>query len=152
MCSERVVSEEGSEDYSLLHPKFLRNLDGRLVEALCIDGWASEEEIDVECLREGLSFGNVKTLILSLSAVAPCLSALDEDPGTSSHSRWFLPICTLIIHPGPKRCRLCEKVLRSFLGIAQKRKAAGFPFRSFSPSLRSDQEWDGDVVLGESSG
>lgn len=134
-------------------PKFLRNLDDRLVEALCIDGCASEGEIAVECLREDLSFGNVKTLILSLSAVAPCLSALDEDPGTSSHgSRWFLPICTLLIHLGPKRCRLCEKVLRSFLGIAQKRKAAGFPFRSFSPSLRSDPEWDGDVSLGESSG
>lgn len=151
LCSERMAFEEeghGGEDraYNVAHLEFLGYLDGRSVEILCIDGYASQDVrgTPAEFLKEVLSFGNVRTLILSHSAVVPCLSALDEHPGTC---RWFLPINTLTIHPDPDRHGSYIKILLSLLNIAQKRRVVGFPFKSVSLFLHGDLEWRWGPVM-----
>jgi len=106
-------------------------------------------------LGEALGFGNVRTLILSRSAVGPCLSAPNEDPGTSGNNRWLLPINTLIIYPGPPpslHFGSYQTILLSLLKVAQKRKVVGFPFKSVSLFLCGDLEWEWDGLLKELGG
>ena len=133
-----VVKEEAETRIcNMAHLNLMSSLNGRLVETLCIDGCASQDEVVVEFLKEVLSFGSVRTLILSHGAAWPCLSALDEDPSAGNHGQWFLPIHTLIIHLGPDQNPfLFDNLL---LSIAQKRKAAGFPLRTVS--LFRDLGW-----------
>ena len=159
LCSERMGSEgkdyrsfvQGRKDYAynMAHLNSLRKLDGRSVETLCIDGCASQDimGVAVEFLEEALGFGNVRTLIQSSSAAGPCLSALNEDPGASGHSRWFSPIYTLIIYPS--RYHFATKVLRPLLSVARKRKAAGFPFRSVLLFIRDPPGWHQNTTLKE---
>jgi len=159
VCSEIMVSEEEGYQKSLeggknhshfsAHLNLLRNLDGQSVEILCIDGYWSRlvgRGMPVEFLKEALSFGNVKTLILSRSAVEPCLLALEEDPGASDNSQWFLSINNLIICPGPEHDSH-HKVFLSLFSLVQKRKAVGFPFKSVSLFFHSGLEWQWNQVL-----
>ena len=148
VCSERMVPERMKRQPhgprgtphppNVAHLDFIRNLDGRSVEILCIDGYALRDVggVAIEFLKETLGFGNVRTLILSQSAVEPCLSALNEGPGANDHILWFLPIHTLIIHSGEEGPRLCEMILQPLLSVAQKRKVVGFPFKSVSLFFR----------------
>jgi len=161
VCSHRTIfleEQEGCQQilewnehhaHNAMHLNILRNLDGRAVEVLCIDGHASRDVggVPVEFLKEALGFGNVRTLILSRSAVGPCLSALNEDPGASGNSRWFVPIDTLIIYQAPHRQGLDHTFLPLLLNVARKRKVAGFPFKSVSLVLRNDLGWHWDGVL-----
>ena len=154
VCSERVVdpgvggdrlSSPGSSNHTLdvAHPISLGDIDGRSVETLCVDGCASRAGTGaVDFFVEALGFGNVRTLILSRSSVWPCLSAVDEDSGASDLSEWFSLIHTLIIHPDTEYYP-GDSVLQLLLGVAQKRKAAGFPLGSVSLFLRdgTEQRW-----------
>jgi len=176
VCFERMVSKEGyllfgqendKHAHNVAHLNLVRNLDGRSVEILCIDGCASRDVrgAAVEFLKGALGFGNVRTLILSRSAVRPCLSALDEGPGASDHGQWLLSLYTLIIHASTSRYDLYNEVLQPLLSVAWKRKVVRSPFRSVSLFLRdgpySDWRWDGaldrlrrcvgklEVVMGE---
>ena len=168
VCSDRTFfgEEEGYQPiwgggynhaYNAVHLNFLRNLDGRSVEILCIDGyaWQDVRGVPVEFLKEALGFENVRTLILSRNAVGPCLPALDEDPGASGSSPRFLSINTLIIYPGPPPSRYFgsyRTTALSLLYVAQKRKTAGFPFKSVSLFLCGDLEWDWDGLLKKLGG
>ena len=100
VCSERAAIEEegvyqpfmeGGENYphNAVHLNFFSNLDGRSVETLCIDGYASQDAmgVPIEFLKKVIGSGSVRTLILSRSAVEPCLSALLYDPGAGGNSR-----------------------------------------------------------------
>ena len=107
-------------------------------------------------LKEALGLGNVKTLILSRSAVLPCLSALNKDPGASDHTRWFSSMHTLIIHPDSDQDLrylhdyLYDLVFPRFLSIAQGKKVAGSPFGSVSLFIRgANPRWRLDPVLEE---
>jgi len=155
VCSVRAIFEEEDEEGyqqaldNAVHLNFLRNLNGRSVEILCIDGYASQDigAVPVEFLKEALGFGNVKTLILSRSVVGPCLSALNEDPGASDSNRWFLPINTLIIYTGQDPHDSRHKILPPLLNVARRRQVAGFPFKRVSLFLSSTSEWHWDSVL-----
>jgi len=125
-----------------------------------MDGHAPQDVwgTPVEFLEGALGFGNVRTLILSRRAVRQCLFALDRSSGPGGNSRWFFPINTLIIYPGPdpdaRPHGLYHTVLLLLLSIAQKRKTAGFPFKSvlLFLKLRGGLEWDCDHVLGDLKG
>ena len=157
VCSERVGSEtkvygvytSGDKRHPhAVHLDLLRNLDGRSVEVLCIDGDPLQDKVAVEFLEEGLGFGNVKTLILSHSAAEPCLLALDKDLSAGGHSRWSSPIYTLIIHPGSYPLpHLYHHFLQRLLRVAWNRKVVGFPFKSVSLFLPDDLECE--AVLEE---
>ena len=149
VCSERVDSKKGHRppvrdrrDHPLnaAHLNLFGNLDGRSVEILCIDGCASWDKVVVKFLKEALGFGNVRTLILSNSAVEPFLSALNRKPDASDHGRWFSPIHTLIVRTDSNRFKVNPRVLQPLLNIAEMRKEAGFPFKSVSLFLRDGLE------------
>ena len=141
VCSERVDFEkkgyrlpvQSNKDYphNVAHLNFFRILDGRSVEILCIDGCPRRNVVAVDFLEGALGFGNVKTLILSRRAVVPCLSILNQ-------KRWFSPVYTLVVCPDPDQWDLQSQVLQPLLCVAQKRKVAGFPFKSVSLYLRDD--------------
>ena len=143
----RWQTEEDVEErpHNAVHLDFLKNLDGRSVEILCIDGCASQDEVAVAFFMEALGFGNVGTLVLSRSAVVPCLSALEREANASGHGQWSIPVHTLVIRPNLHRFFLYGKVFGPLLGIARKSKVAGFPFRSVSLFLSADQGWDRDL-------
>ena len=149
VCSERVVDPGVGENrngiprsrshaLNAAHLISLENIDGRSVEILCIDGCVSQAGMGaVDFFVEALGFGNVRTLILSRSSVWPCLSAVDEESGASALSEWFSLIHTLIIRPDAEYY-LGGRVLWLLLGVAQKRKKAGFPLGSVSLFLCDD--------------
>ena len=144
---EEEIAQGGSVlPHNAVHLNFLKNLDCQSVEVLCVDGCAWQDRVAVEFLKEVLGLGNVRTLILSRSAMVPCLSALNEDPGTNGHNLWFLPIHTLIICPDSTHFYFHD-VLQPLLSIAQKRKLAGFPFRSVFLFLWSYPRSGWDQVL-----
>ena len=142
-----LLREAKEYPHNAAHLNFLRSLDGRSVEILCIDGCAVQD-VAVEFLKEALGLGNVRTLILSRSAVWPCLSALGEDLGTAGQSRWFLPLHTLIVGPDPDIPHPCHQHLESLLSVAQKKKVAGFPFRSVSLFLGAPEQMRDQIVDG----
>ena len=159
LCSERTDFEKkggkkSSKDYphNVARLNSLRNLIGRSVEMLCIDGCPQKDVVAVEFLKEALDFGSVRALILTGGTVGPNLSALNEDPGAEGHSRWFSPIGTLIIHPdSDASIHLRNQLLQRLLNIAQKKKVAGFPLRSVSLFLCDGLgwRWDSDSELVE---
>ena len=167
VCYDRGIFEDEEEEgyqpimeggynhaHNAVHLNFLRNLDGQSVEVLCIDGYASQDvtRAPVEFLEEALGFGNIRTLILSRSAVGPCLAALNEDLGASDNSPWFLPINTLIVYPGPPSSRYLDSdrtTAFSLLTVAEKRKAVGLPFKYVSLFFCGNREWYWEGVLTE---
>ena len=69
----------------------------------------------------------------------------------SGYGRWLSSLHTLIIRqesdPSPHSH---DELLRLLLDIAQKKKAAGFPFRSVSLFLSVDgPEWEFEEAVGE---
>jgi len=144
------VQEDGFHAPNTVHLNSLENLDGQSVELLWIDGSASGgvRGTAAEFLREVLGFGGVRKLILSGSAVGPCLLALNEDPGKNDHKQWFSPTHTLIVHSDSEEQHLYN-VLTRLLSIAKKRQVVGFPFKSVLLFLRADQVWVWDQFLRE---
>ena len=145
LCYEETLLEDEAENHTcnMAHLDFLRSLDSRSVETLCVDGNASEDRVAAEFLEEALGFTGVKTLVLSRRATRLCLPALDEVSSAGGHGQRFLPIDTLIVYLDPEPGSFCDLILPLLLGIAQKRKAAGFPFKSVSLFLRGDDlGWD----------
>ena len=141
MCSERMVDfedEEGrpcivwteNDALGVAHLNFLRKIDGRSVETLCIDGCRSPatREVAPKFLMGVLGFGNVRTLILSSDAVWSCLAALNKDPGASGHGQWFFLIHALVIRPDPGY-HIGDGLLSPLLRFARKRKSGRLPVR-----------------------
>ena len=139
---EPFVQEVQDDACNVAHLKFLRSLDSPSVETLCIDRCVPQDGVSVQFLKEALGFGGVKTLILSYEAARLCLSTLDEVPSAGGQGRRFLPIHTLIIYLEPDPDLFSDPLLLLLLRIAQRRKAAGYPFRSVSLFLYGDQGWD----------
>ena len=143
----RVAGE--SQPHNVAHLKFLRSLDGWLVEVLCIDGYARPNSV-TEFLGGALDFGNVGTLILSGGAEEQYLLALDKDLSTGGHNRWSSPVHTLIIRPYSDSDRhLHDQLLHQLLSIAQRREMAGSPFKSVSLFLSDFPGEESEVALEE---
>lgn len=118
-----------------LYPSFIRGLDARFIEVLCVEElalWFYEKRARVEEALDHLE--NIKTLILSDSAVDPYLHALLPVRARSTDEWRCLKLETLVIyvryddHTG-------EKLLPVLCWVARGRKAAGFPLRSVSVFL-----------------
>ena len=149
ICLERCFEEEerqplaqgyGKHAHRVAHPNFFGNLDGQSVEVLCIDGRVRPDTVTDGFFAEASGFGNVRTLILSGSAVGPCLLYLDPESDPIGHCLWFPSICTLIIHTDQHSSYF--GVLRPLLDAAQKRKVVGFPFKSVSLFLQEGLEYE----------
>ena len=132
------VQADKKYTHNVERPNFFRNLDGRSVEILCIDGCSSQGGAAVEFFVEALGLGNVGTLILSHSAVVPCLLALSQEQDASGCGRRSPPIHTLIIRADSDQYGLHRWIWQPLLGVVQKRKVAGFPFKSVSLFLQDD--------------
>ena len=153
VCSERMDPKkkgnwprmQGDKDHPHVaaHLNFLKNLDGRSVEILCIDGCAWLDAVTIDFLKEALNFGGVGTLILSRGAVESCLWALSRESNASGYGRRFLPVHTLIIRSEIENFWLDVQVLEPLLATARKSEVAGFPLRSVSLFLSVDRRRDG---------
>jgi hypothetical protein len=155
VCSERAVfsrkslwySKQATEDgihnsLNLAHLRCLQGLDARSAEILCLQGcklWDGEGQA-VDTVKYALGYlRGISTLILSGTAVKPCLLALDMDPAASGYLQRSPPVQTLIIHSDFKNTGW-DGILRTLLTVAQRRKVAGSPFRIVSLFLLKGPE------------
>ena len=139
--SKRAAEDGIHNNLNLAHLRCLQGLDVRSVEILCLQGcrlWDGEgQAVDtvkyaLDCLR------GISTLVLSSTAVKPCLLALDMDPSASYLQR-SSPVHTLVIHSDFTNTGW-DSILQTLLTVAQRRKAAGFPFITVSLFLLEDPE------------
>ena len=137
------VQGDKNHPHIATHLNFLKNLDGRSVEILCIDGCVWYDTTTAGFLNEALDFGGVGTLILSHRAAESCLWTLGRESNASGCGRRFSSVHTLIIHSGIDNFWLGVQILEPLLGIARKSKVAGSPLRSVSLFLSVDWAWDG---------
>ena len=79
--------------------------------------------------------GNVTTLILSYSAVEPCLIALEPD--NEEKLQWCSTVHSLVIHSRFQTDLTGSDILQSLLIVAKKRKMAKAPFRSVTLAIPS---------------
>ena len=147
LCLERMVSGVGgakplvqaANNHANNVALSLEGFDVQSMETLYIDGneLGGIRGAAVGFLKEVLVWGwNVRTLVLSRTAVQPCLSALDED--ARSHSPWLiLSMYTLVIYLDSGSLGPPLGILQPLSRIAQKRKSLESPLRSVSLFLRA---------------
>ena len=142
--STRQVTSRGVTGDSILihainplYPGFIKDLDARLIETLCVEGlalWFYGRRGRVEEVLGHLE--HLKTLILSGSAVEPYLRALVLAGATDMVGWRCLKLDTLIIYcPHGDPAGECTNLLETLCGVAQTRKVVGFPFRKVSVFL-----------------
>ena len=148
VCSERTlcgdpvefIVHDGSD---LAHMRCLPDLDPGSVEVLCLEGYSLRDDKGryvVDDVRN--AFGCLRgltTIILSSTSMEPCLLALDIDPGADGHPRHSPSVNTLVILYS-EFCFDWSKTLQILLTVAQRRKAAGSPFKSVSLFLLNDPQ------------
>ena len=117
----------------------LKDLDTRSVEILCIEvdsSWVGGVQT-IDAVKEALGrLENIKTLVISRSAVKVCLLALERSTGTDKNDQGFPQLRTLVVHSRYPDKPYGLDTLRALLLVAQKRKAAGCPFESITAFLR----------------
>jgi len=115
-----------------LYPSFIKGLDARFIEILCVEElalWFYEESDRVDEALDHLE--NIKTLVLSDSAVNPYLHALVPIRATGIDEWRCLKLETLAIHIRYDDYT-GEELLPTLCCVARERKAAGFPLKSVS--------------------
>ena len=139
VCSGRTVYGSSLEylihdESNLAHLRCLPGLNTRSVEILCLEGyrlWDGQGQ-PVDDVRDAFGFlPGLTTIILSFTSVEPCLLALDIDPDADIHQRHSPSVHTLVIHSDFYYVDWPD-TLQTLLAVAQRRKAAGCPFRSVS--------------------
>ena len=120
-----------SDPVNQLFPDLVRSLDRNFVTTLCVEEGALWLCYQTDCVIPVLDhLENIKTLIISDSAVEPYLDALT--PAEADYPR-CPKLRSLVIHnefdPGDPNG---EKILEPICRVARMRKEAGFPFRSVS--------------------
>ncbi|KAF9648210.1 hypothetical protein BDM02DRAFT_2328434 [Thelephora ganbajun] len=116
----------------LLYPGFVKNLDARLIETLCIEEGALrfyEERRHVEEVLGHLE--NIKMLILSNAAVGPYLQALVPAGGTGIDGCRCSKLASLVIYNRDGDLASYQ-ILPTLSHVARERKVAGFPLGSVS--------------------
>ena len=139
VCLEKIVDVTpidyiSSDESGGEHMRCLPDLNPRSVEILCIEGYGLRGVGNaLGCLP------SLTTIILSfkLTNVNSCLLALDIDPDADSHSQHLPSVHTLIIH-SDFDYGSSPYTLQTLLTTAQRRKAAGSPFRSVLLFLPDD--------------
>jgi len=105
---------------------------------LCLDNYQLQrgEGESATCVAQGLhDLKNVTTLILSNSAVEPCLAVLEPDNG--ERLQWCSTVHSLVIHSPSQLDLTGSDILQSLLRVAKKRKIAKAPFRSVTLAIPS---------------
>ena len=126
---------------------YLKDLDTRSVEVLCIevDELRDGEAPAVDMIKETLDRSeSVKTLILSYAAVKLRLLALGRDAGANEDSQRFPQVQTLVVGSRSSRDSSGFDTLRTLLPVAQRRKEAGYPFKSTSVFLLDELSGEGE--------
>jgi len=116
----------------------LSSIKNGSVTVLCLDNYQLQRcEGDPEtCVAQALyDLENVATLILSNSAVEPCLAALEPD--NKERRQWCSTIHSLVIHSPSQIDLTGSDILQSLLRVAKKRKIAKAPFRSVTLAISS---------------
>ena len=123
-----------------LYPDFIKSLDAKLIEVLCVEELASPllHPRGDDCVGEVLDhLENIRTLILSGSAVEPYLRALVAE-GTRNTGKWrCTKLDALVIH-GPHTEYRQYDVFSELRQIARERRLAGLPLRYVSVFLGND--------------
>ena len=132
-----------SDESKLAHMRCLQNFNPRSVGILCLEGYGLQDDqgqFVVDEVRNAMEFSpSLTTIILSFTAVEPCLLALDIDPHADNHPRHSPFVHTLVIHSDFYYVNWPD-TLQTLLAVAQRRKAAGCPFRSVSLFLLEDPQ------------
>ena len=118
-----------------LYLGFIKGLDARFIETLCVEElvlWFYGERDRVEEALGHLE--NIKTLILSNSAVSPYLQALVRATATDPNGWRCLKLDTLVIH-SPHVDYSGGDILETLRYVAGRREVAGIPFRKVSVFL-----------------
>ncbi|KAF9648208.1 hypothetical protein BDM02DRAFT_3115669, partial [Thelephora ganbajun] len=117
----------------------LKDLDTKSTETLCIEVkelWDTGAP-NVDSIKEAMGLlPNVKMLVLSHAAVKPCLLALEQIVSADGNGQGFPRLQTLIVHSHSVN-RSGTDILQTLLLIAERRKAAGYPFKSVSVFLQN---------------
>ena len=108
----------------------LRFLDTGSPMVLCLESYQVRGERGLTTyVAQGLEdLENVTTLILSNSAVEPCLVALEPD--NLEGLQWCSTVHSLVIYSPTHLDPTGTDILQRLLEISKKRKTAGAPFRS----------------------
>ena len=117
----------------------LKDLDTRSIEILCIEADESwDEEVPAaDAIEETLGqLGSIKTLVVSHTAVKPCLLALERG-AADQNGQGFPQVQTLVFHSRSSHHPSGVDILRALLPISRRRKAVGHPFVSVSIFLRN---------------
>ena len=105
---------------------------------LCLDNYQlrrGEGKSAIYVAQGLVDLGNVTTLILSDSAVEPCLIALEPD--NREKLPWCSTVHSLVIY-SPRQLDLTgSDILQSLLRVSKKRKTTGAPFRSITLAIPS---------------
>ena len=99
---------------------------------LCLENYQVQEERELTTyVAQGLEdLENVTTLVLSNSAVEPCLAALEPD--NLEGLQWCSTVHSLVIYSPAHLDPAGTDILQCLLKISKKRKTAGAPFRSIT--------------------
>ena len=121
-----------------LYPTFIKNLDAKFIEVLCVEELALWYIGRDDRVRKALDhLENIRTLILSGSTVGPYLRALVAG-GDRNASEWrCTKLDTLVVHrPHTEYCQY--DAFLELPRVARERKLAGIPLRSVSVFLGND--------------
>lgn len=105
---------------------------------LCLDGYRLRRggSGSTAYVAQGLEdLGNVVTLILSNSAVEPCLAALELE--NQEGLQRFSAVHSLVIYSLSRVDWTLSDILQCLLRVSRKRKTAGSPFRSVTLAISS---------------
>ena len=149
VCSEKnvygtLVDNPTIDGSGLAHLWCLYGLNSGSAEILCLEGYPMRDEhgyLATDDLRNALGrLPSLTTIILSFTAVAQCLLALDTHPDLDIGPWYSAPsVHTLVIHSNFYH-GIWPDTLQVLLTVAQRRKAAGYPFRSVSLFLLEDPQ------------
>ena len=144
VCLEKIGCESPGgliplDESKLAHMRCLPDFNPRSVGILCLEGYDLQDDPEqfVDHIRNTLGCSpSLTTIILSFTTVKPCLLALDIDPDADNHPRHSSSVHTLVIHSDPYPFDRPDT--QTLLAVAQRRKAAGCPFKSVSLFLLED--------------
>lgn len=126
------------EEINAANLRALRLIDTGSPMVLRLDGCElrrSEGGSVTNQVQDLANLGNITTLLLSDSAVEPCLAALEMDD--QEGFQWRSAVRSLVIYPSPRLCLAWPDTLQSLLRVSNKRKRTGTPFRSVTLVIRS---------------
>ena len=116
-----------------LYPGFLKGLNPRSIETLCVEDCALWFYEKCDRVEEALGhLEHIRTLILSDSAVSAYLSALAPTEATDTSGWQCLELDTIVIRSRHYLDESGDYIISTLCRVAQRRKEAGIPLRTVS--------------------